>query len=86
MRPSITEVEVDVLSDHTPQHPFHSRDDARQVDHLRREDLLSAEHEQVSRERSGSPPRAAYLLDIRPAGIHRPYAIAEEFPGGEDDR
>jgi hypothetical protein len=55
----------DVLPDQSPQHVLHLRHDAVEVQHLRLEDLLPAEGEQLAGEGGGALRRPHDLLDLR---------------------
>jgi hypothetical protein len=59
-----TGAQVDVLADQSPQQSGHASDDRIEVDHLRLQELLAAEREQLSRERPGAVSRFANLLDV----------------------
>ncbi len=80
--------ELDVLADHAPEHRLDSLDDGVEVQHLRLEQLVAAEREQLARER-GRPLRR--LLDLLRAGAQRvvlaqllEHQVAVAADGGED--
>jgi hypothetical protein len=65
--------EVHVRAEDALEHLVHAREHVVQVEHLRREHLLAAEHEQLPREIGGALPGLPDLLDVvahRLAGLH----------------
>jgi hypothetical protein len=77
--------QVHVFSQDAAQHPVHHSHRLIQIDRLRRDDLLSAEHQQLSSKIGGAQRGLAYLCNIAARGVRRAQFRRDQITVAEDD-
>ena len=77
--------ELDVFAEDPLEHLVHTREHVVQVEHLRREHLLAAEHEELPREVGGAQSGLTDLLDVVAHRVARLHFGEEHLAVAEDD-